>query len=123
MNRFFQALISRFLHDHLEGYEIQDEHRLKDLFSYDPQLNPQRRSTPTQRPVCVIRHNRQIAAILDAKYRDLWENSLPRKMLYQLALYALGQSGEEPKAVILYPTITIDASDQAINLRNPSTGV
>jgi 5-methylcytosine-specific restriction enzyme subunit McrC len=123
MNRFFQALISRFLHDHLEGCEIQDEYWLRDLFSYNPELNPRRRRAPTQRPDFLIRHNRQITAILDAKYRDLWETSLPREMLYQLALYALGQTGDKRKAVILYPTLTGEASDQAIYLHDPSTGV
>jgi 5-methylcytosine-specific restriction enzyme subunit McrC len=43
-------------------------------------------------------------------------------MLYQLALYALGQNGNERKAVILYPTLAPNASDQAIHLREPVTG-
>ena len=58
MNRFFQALISRFLHDHLESYEIQDEYRLKELFCYDPELNPRRRRAPIQKPDFVIRRGR-----------------------------------------------------------------
>lgn len=122
MNRFVQALISRLLHDHLEDCEIQDEYHLKDLFCYDPGLNPRKRRAPIQKPDFVIRRNRQIVAILDAKYRDLWEKPLPREMLYQLSLYALGQLGEDRKAVILYPTLTSDASEQAIHLREPSTG-
>ena len=122
MNRFFQALISRFLHDHLESYEVQDEYRLKELFRYDPELNPRRRRAPVQKPDFVIRRGGQVAAILDAKYRDLWEKPLPREMLYQLALYALGQAEEKRKAVILYPTLTSDASDQVIHLCDPSTG-
>jgi 5-methylcytosine-specific restriction enzyme subunit McrC len=122
MNRFFQALISRFLHDYLETYEVQDEYRLKELFCYDPELNPRRRRAPIQKPDFVIRRSGQIAAILDAKYRDLWEKPLPREMLYQLALYALGQAGQRRKAVILYPTLAGDASDQVIHLRDPSTG-
>ena len=69
MNRFFQTLISRFLHDHLDGFEIQDEYRLKELFYYDPYRNPLRRRAPVQKPDFVIRHGRRIAAILDAKYR------------------------------------------------------
>ena len=122
MNRFFQALISRFLHDYLKDREVRDEYRLNELFSYDSDRNPRRRRAPIQRPDFVVRHNGQIEAILDAKYRDLWEKPLPREMLYQLALYALGQSGEERKAVILYPTLSTAASDQAILLREPVTG-
>jgi 5-methylcytosine-specific restriction enzyme subunit McrC len=122
MNRFFQALISRFLHDHLEGYEVQDEYRLNELFHYDSDRNPRKRRAPVQKPDFVIRRDRKIEVILDAKYRDLWEKPLPRDMLYQLALYALGQSGNERKAVILYPTLATNATDQAIQLREPVSG-
>jgi 5-methylcytosine-specific restriction enzyme subunit McrC len=122
MNRFFQALISRFLHDYLEGYEVQDECRLSELFHYDSDRNPRNRRAPVQKPDFVIRRDRKIEAILDAKYRDLWEKPLSRDMLYQLALYALGQNGNERKAVILYPTLAPNASDQAIHLREPVTG-
>jgi 5-methylcytosine-specific restriction enzyme subunit McrC len=122
MNRFFQTLISRFLHDHLEDYEIQDESRLKNLFCYDSDRNPWKRRAPVQKPDFVIRRNGRIEAILDAKYRDLWAKSLPREMLYQLALYALGQDGNERSAVILYPTLAMDAADQAIQLRAPVGG-
>lgn len=123
MNRFFQALISRFLHDYLEGYEVEDEYRLKELFRYDPDRNPQKRQAPFQKPDFVIWRNRQVVAILDAKYRDLWGKRLPREMLYQLALYALGQSGIERKAVILYPTLSSEARDQAIVIREPVNGL
>lgn len=122
MNRFFQALISRFLHDNLEGYEVQDEYRLKTLFHYDPERNPHKRRPPVQKPDFVIWRDRKIEAILDAKYRDLWEKPLPRDMLYQLALYALAQSGIDRKAVILYPTLATNASDQTIHVREPVTG-
>jgi 5-methylcytosine-specific restriction enzyme subunit McrC len=122
MNRFFQALISRFLHDHLEGYEVQDEFRLKGLFSYDSDRNPRKRRAPVQKPDFIVRRNRNIEAILDAKYRDLWENALPREMLYQLALYALGRAGKERTAAILYPTLAADAAEQVIQLREPVSG-
>jgi len=122
MNRFFQSLISRFLHDNLENCEVEDEFRLKELFSYDPDRNPQRRRVPVQKPDFIIRRERRIAAILDAKYRDLWEKSLPRDMLYQLALYALGQRGLSRKAVILYPTLCQVAKEQAILIREPVSG-
>src|SRR5437773_7416580 len=123
MNRFFQALISRFLHDHLDGFEIQDEYRLKEFFYYDPYRNPLRRRAPVQKPDFLIRHGRRIAAILDAKYRDLWERALPPEMLYQLSLYALGSSVRARKAVILYPSLTSEAREQAILIREPVNGL
>lgn len=122
MNRFFQALVSRFLHDHLENCEIEDESRLRGLFSYDSNRNPQKRRAPVPRPDFVIRAGHKIQAILDAKYRDLWEKPLPREMLYQLALYALGRREGERKAVILYPTLAIDASEQVVQLHEPVSG-
>jgi 5-methylcytosine-specific restriction enzyme subunit McrC len=123
MNRFFEALISRYLHDHLEGCEVQDQYHLKELFYYDSDRNPRRRRAPVQKPDFVIRRNRNVEAILDAKYRDLWEKPLPREMLYQLALYALGQNRRDRTAVIVYPTTATDASEQVIHLREPVSGV
>ncbi|HEY8751021.1 MAG TPA: hypothetical protein VIM11_23755 [Tepidisphaeraceae bacterium] len=116
---FFQALIARFLVDHLEECEVEEESRLKDLFVYDPLHNPLRRRAPAPRPDFVIRRDTDVIAVLDAKYRDLWENSLPRDMLYQLALYALGQQEGRRRSAILYPVLDRAAREQAILIRDP----
>lgn len=123
MNRFFQALLSRFLRENLDGCEVEDECRFKGLFRYDPAKNPQRRRAPVQKPDFVIRRDRKIIAILDAKYRDLWKEALPREMLYQLALYALGQSSLPRSVTILYPTMDTAAREQKIIVQEPVGGV
>ena len=64
----------------------------------------------------------QMLAVLDAKYRDLWEQSLPREMLYQLALYALGRVSGERASVILYPTVDAAAREQTITIQEPVHG-
>lgn len=121
MNRFFQALLSRFLHESLVGYTVEDEYRLREMFAYDPAHNPRGRRPPTPRPDFVVQREGQVIAVLDAKYRDLWERSLPREMLYQLSLYALSQS-DCHRAIILYPTTDATAVDQRIHIHEPLYG-
>ena len=122
MNRFFQALLSRFLRENLAGYRVRDEQRLKWMFAFAPSGNPQGRRAPTPRPDFVILEGNRIASVLDAKYRDLWVHSLPREMLYQLAMYALGRNGSNRQAVIIYPTLDSTAIDQTYVLREPVNG-
>ena len=122
MNRFFQALLSRFLGDNLAGYAVRDEHRLKGMFAFAPSGNPRRRMAPTPRPDFVVLTGNRIVSVLDAKYRDLWVQSLPREMLYQLSMYALGGSGSNRQAVILYPTLEAGTVDQTILLKDPVHG-
>jgi 5-methylcytosine-specific restriction enzyme subunit McrC len=122
MNVFFQELISRFLHDELHEFSIQDEHRLKDIFEYDPASNPKRRRAVVPRPDFAVLSHGRVMEFLDAKYRDLWETSLPREMLYQLAIYALSKTTGTPRSTILYPTLANAAVDQVLRLKDPILG-
>lgn len=118
MNAFFQALLSRFLREHLVDAELLDEHRLRGVFFYDPRHNPCDRRAPIPRPDFLVRRGLRTLAILDAKYRDLWLRPLPREMLYQLAIYALTRPADEASATILYPTLSDGVEDQVIGFRD-----
>ena len=71
----------------------------------------------------MVMRGHKVAAVLDAKYRDLWEKALPADMLYQLAIYALLQDSSKHESVILYPTIDSGAVEQIITLHEPASGM
>jgi 5-methylcytosine-specific restriction enzyme subunit McrC len=121
MNFLFQEVLGRFLQDWLLGADVQEQHQLKDIFTYDAAFNPLNRRAPTPRPDFVIRHRGQVVAILDAKYRDLWEKPLPREMLYQLTVYALSHASCAT-ATILYPSVVHGARESRISIRDPLNG-
>jgi hypothetical protein len=98
------------------------QHRLKGIFEYDASNNPQRRRTIVPRPDFALLTQGKVIEFLDAKYRDLWETSLPREMLYQLAIYALSKTTGVPRATILYPTLAVEAVDQVMLLKDPIFG-
>jgi 5-methylcytosine-specific restriction enzyme subunit McrC len=119
MNRFFQELLSRFLRDYLQGYTVQPQFEIEDMLVYID--NPQHHQAPKPRPDYVVKKDGQVVAILDAKYRDLWEKPLPASMLYQLVMYALSQK-QCRSATIFYPTTQPDAREATLEVRIPAYG-
>jgi 5-methylcytosine-specific restriction enzyme subunit McrC len=121
MNRFFQALLLRFLSEHLPGHEMHAEASIRDMIRFRAGANPRRRRAPQPRPDFLVKRGGAVVAVLDAKYRDLWDRELPREMLYQLSIYALSQP-RPGTATILYPTTHVGAVDAVLELREPVGG-
>lgn len=92
------------------------------MLTYDPLHNPQRKSPPTPRPDFAIMENKKVIALLDTKYRDLWETELPREMLSQLSIYAFSQSRPD-LATIIYPTLHPEAKEAWLNITHPISGI
>ena len=118
MNRFFQALVSRLLVDHLPEFEVRDEQSLSGMMRYLPHLNPRGRRAPLPRPDFALTQRGRTVGLLDAKYRDLWERDLPREMLYQLAMYAVSQP-KGSTAAIIFPTASAGASEAVVEIKDP----
>jgi len=118
MNAFFETLVGRLLENCSGGYFVKDQFSLHDMFIYTPGFNPCRRKSPTPRPDFALMKNGKVVKLLDAKYRDLWEKSLPREMLYQLGIYAVSGIGDKT-ATILYPSINEDPTVQKIDINDP----
>ena len=121
MNRLFQDALERFLSEWLEGATVMPQYRLEDVFRYEPEFNPRRQRPPMPRPDFVLCQRGQVIAITDAKYRDLWEQSLPPSMLYQLSVYALSHA-DCRTAVILYATTATSADEARIAISDPIRG-
>lgn len=117
MNRFFQRLLSRFLHDHLVDGRIEDEQGIGNLFAYARDANPRRRHAPEPRPDYALFDRNGLRAFLDAKYRDVWERGVPAEWLYQLAAYAL--ASPDRVSVLLYASMSGDARDERLDIRAP----
>lgn len=101
MNSFFQALVLKFLQEHLRDCEVRSEQTLRRLYRWSVPHHPGRKPPRPRPDFAVHKHGR--VALLDAKYRDLSVTKLPREMLYQLTVYAASQ-GPGGEAAIIYPT-------------------
>lgn len=120
MNRFFQALVSRFLRENLLDCVVEEERRWPNLLRFAAGYGLPNRRPPALRPDFVVERNGRPVAALDAKYRDLWREGLPRDMLYQLAVYAAVHPRRE--SAILYPTTDATAKEARIDVADPTGG-
>lgn len=117
MNRFFQRLLSRFLHENLPSAHILDESSIRDLFAYAAGANPKQRRAPAPRPDYALFCENKLHGFLDAKYRDVWERGFPPDWLYQLSIYALASPSKV--SVLLYASMSPGACDERVEVRQP----
>jgi 5-methylcytosine-specific restriction enzyme subunit McrC len=120
MNLLWQRLLTRVLREWPIGTAVETEVPLRGVFSVDPAFSPRQRFVPLARPDFAVKLDKGRVRLLDAKYRDLWRESLPREMLYQLALYAAAQG--EGVVAILYPSIVSNASEERIRIHDVAIG-
>ncbi len=118
MNLFFQNLLLRFFYNTLGENRVRSEVSVKNIYSYIS--NPYKRKNPILRPDYVIINKTGNSIILDAKYRDLSQKSLPlpSKWLYQLSMYALSDLKSQ-QSIILYPTSNLNAKDSKVQINIP----
>ena len=125
MATLFEAFVARFLTEHLPGHQVMTQERLRQLYRV-VQKGPHLKA-PKPRPDLVVRRrdDRQVLAVFDTKYRDLWATKLPRDMLYQLSVYAFAWGGQAKRpvpAIILYPEVGGRHPDQLLELRVGGAG-
>jgi 5-methylcytosine-specific restriction enzyme subunit McrC len=106
MNVFFQRLLSRLLRENLTAQRIVDERGIDGVFAYSTGANPKGRSAPKPRPDYALFRANKVSGFLDAKYRDIWENT-----------YALASPSEV--SVLFYATMSAEARDEQIEIRQP----
>lgn len=116
MNMLFQRLLARLFGEYIEGATVSNEFPLNCL-DYVTGFNPRNRPARSPRPDFAVWRGKDLIALLDAKYRDLWSRATPRDWIYQLALYA-SAFGPVHEATILYPAVDRAATEQQIELRN-----
>ena len=119
MNKLWQRVVLRVLTEWTTGLHIEDEYHLRGLLRSNPEF-PLRKRPPMPRPDFGLFKHERLLGFLDAKYRDLWETSLPSGMLYQLALYATVQ--RSGAAAMLYPTDSPRAAEERIDICDPTSG-
>lgn len=121
MNLLFQQALGRFFRESMQNITVLEQYSVADLFEYQALFNPRRKRAPTPKPDYIFRQRGKVAAIADAKYRDLWEHDLGRDMLYQLSIYALSQS-DCRTSTILYPAADPAAREARIAINDPTSG-